>query len=377
MNSSPRILLLYRPHLPGQRAQTIQVTSTARALAAAGAKVSLLADRGEEPADRRSALSNLGLDDHPNLDLRLAPLRHKTIAGLWFRAALWDWWRGPPGVIIARDQARLLQALARHGPRGHLIVLETHELDSAQCADEGANPSEAVQRESACLAQIHGIIANCKGTLAAWRSAHGPLTHLPHRAIPNAIDPRRTRQGKAIDPTIRVFGSFLAEKGMQFLMEAAPRLPVALHLFGGPRSAFPDSLPANLQVFDPLPYTKVPELAAKAQALLLPLSDNRFGRSLTSPLKLWDYLATDRPIIAPDLPTIREVMDHAGQSCFYHTPGDALDLARAARAACAAPPRPPFIRSWDERAAELLDFIETTRSARIHRQSARRHGDQR
>jgi glycosyltransferase involved in cell wall biosynthesis len=361
----PRILLLYRPHLPGQRAQAIQVTSTARALAAAGACVTLLADRGEEPADRRRALAALGLDDHPNLDLRISPVRHKTLAGLWFRAALRDWWRGPSGVVIARDKVRLLHALASYGPRGHLLLLEAHELDSAQCRDEGADPRKAFHQEQSSLAQIHGLIGNCEGTLAAWQSAHTPFPHLPLRAIPNAIDPQRARLGADVDPVIRVFGSFLAQKGIRFLLQAAPQLPLPLHLFGGPRSALPATLPANLEVYPPISYTEVPNLAAAAQALLLPLSDNRFGRTLTSPLKLWDYLSTDRPIIAPDLPTVREVMDKAGQSCFYHTPGDTEDLVRAARAACMAPPRPPFIRTWDQRAQELLAFIETVDSTSV------------
>ena len=105
-------------------------------------------------------------------------------------------------------------------------------------------------------------------------------------------------------------------------------------------------------------YIDVPDLLAKSQVLLLPLKDNRFGRSLTSPLKLWDYLATERPIVAPNLPTISEIADLSGVPIFFHRPNDETDLARALSEASTAPPRPAFLRSWSDRARELEELFE-------------------
>lgn len=44
---------------------------------------------------------------------------------------------------------------------------------------------------------------------------------------------------------------------------------------------------------------------------LLPLSDSEIARSFTSPLKLFEYLAAGRPVLAADLPTVREIVEDA------------------------------------------------------------------
>ena len=102
-----------------------------------------------------------------------------------------------------------------------------------------------------------------------------------------------------------------------------------------------------------MPHPAVAEELAGAQALLVPLADNRFGRSLTSPLKLWDALASGRPIVAPRLPSIDEIAALTGRPMHRYTPGDADSLVAAVSAAAAAPAPPPVVRSWADRAAEV------------------------
>ena len=97
----------------------------------------------------------------------------------------------------------------------------------------------------------------------------------------------------------------------------------------------------------------VPDLLAHSEVLVLSLSDNRFGRELTSPLKLFDYLATAVPIVAPDLPTVHEIQQMAGAEFLLYTPGDPVSLAAHVNAAREAPFRQPWVRTWDERATEL------------------------
>ena len=92
---------------------------------------------------------------------------------------------------------------------------------------------------------------------------------------------------------------------------------------------------------------EVPGALGAARVLLLPLGTGLFARALTSPLKLWELLATDRPIVAPDLPSLREAA--AGAPLHWHRPGDPDDIARAITDAAEAPPRAPRVRSWDDR----------------------------
>ncbi|MEC8423796.1 MAG: hypothetical protein VX000_08465, partial [Myxococcota bacterium] len=142
-----RILHLYRPELPGQRAQAIQVLHTCHALARRGHRVTLLADRGPREARPETALASLGLPCVDTLDLRIAPVRQRTMAGMWFRREVARWWSGPPGLILARDKRRLLAALSTHGNR-HRIMLETHELDSGLERDAGRDPTPVLAREA-------------------------------------------------------------------------------------------------------------------------------------------------------------------------------------------------------------------------------------
>lgn len=348
-----RVLHLYRPALPGQRAQAIQVLHTCHALAARGHTVTLLADRGAVGASPAAALAALGLSGLPGLDLQIAPVQQRGLAGLWFRAALARWWGGPRGVVLARDKARLLAAARAHGAR-HRIVLETHELDSGLAEDQGLDPAPARARERAVLGIADALVANCQGTLEAWRAAHGGALPATQRTAHNATAPSRVRSAHGTpEPVVRCVGSLRRFKGFADVMAAAPRLPLPLELIGGTATELGVSLPPGVRIRPAMPFTEVPDLLASSAALLLPLADNRFGRTLTNPLKLWDYLATAAPIVAPALPTIDEVVAATGAPLHRYHPGDADSLVTAVAAALRAPPRRPHLRSWADRAREL------------------------
>lgn len=352
-----RLLHLYRPRLPGLRAQAIQVLHACHALAERGWRVTLLADRGG-PGDAAAALSAFGLTQPPGLDLRLAPTTHPGLAGLWYRGQVARWALGPAGVVLARDKRRLAAALP-YLPRRHRLVLESHELDSALDDEAGRDPGETLRLEARVVGRADAFIANCGGTLAMWEAQHAASLPGLRRTIHNgtALSRRRDRVA-APDPVLRVLGSLRAYKGVDALLEAAPHLPLPLEFVGGTDSErAARSPPPNVLLSPAVPYPTVPDLLARSAALILPLRDNLFGRRLTSPLKLWDYLATSVPIVAPDLPTVREIAAMAGGGLHLHRPDDAGDLARATRAALAAGSRTPFLRSWQDRAAEVDDLL--------------------
>ena len=96
--------------------------------------------------------------------------------------------------------------------------------------------------------------------------------------------------------------------------------------------------------------------------LVLPNLASPLSTHATSPLKLFEYMAAGRAIVASDLPSIREVLTD-DVSAVLVAPGDAAALAqgirrladdaalRARLAAAAA--RAVAEYSWDERAARL------------------------
>lgn len=385
-----RILHLYRPRLPGTRAQAIQVVHACHALAGLGHEVTLLADRDPggpksgglnggglngggltEGGPKESALldggrkdrdllAGFGLPTPPGLHLRLAPTAYAPAAGWWFRAQVLGWWAGPPGVVLARDKRRLRWLLrTTGGVHRHRVVLETHEVDSALDQEAGRDPARSLALERWLLDRIDGLIANCGGTMALWEEIHG--ARLPeHRVVAhNAVSADRRRGPRPPEAVIRCVGSLRAYKGVAELAQAASLLPLPLELIGGSadeQSALGE-LPPNVRLRPPVPYVQVPDLLSRSAALLLPLADNLFGRHLTSPLKLWDYLATSVPIVAPDLPTVREIEAQTGVCLHRFEAADPAGLVHAVQRALSAPPRTPFVRTWADRARELLPVL--------------------
>jgi hypothetical protein len=345
-----RVLHLYRPRLPGVRAQAVQVVHTAHALAQLGHDVTLLADRGDGATTAGDALAGLGLDRHPGLDLQLSPHRHSGLAGLWFRRRLAAWWSGAPGLVLARDKRRLVAAVARHGSR-HRVVLETHELDSLLATEAGSDPSPALALEAASVAVADALVANCGGTLAAWTDSVHPLPEIT-AVVHNGTAVRPV--ARAILPVVLCVGSLRQSKGVDAILGAAAALPLPLVWVGGSaaeRSRVP--VTTNLTLRAPVPHPDVAALVTGAQCLLVPLADNVFGRQLTSPLKLWDALASGRPIVAPDLPSVADISGLAGRPMSRYTPGDMASLVAGVRSAAAKPAPTPFVRTWQDRAAEL------------------------
>lgn len=352
-----RILHLYRPRLPGTRAQAIQVLHACHALARLGHTVTLLADRGEG-AD---PLATLGLEPVEGLDLRMAPTTYAPAAGWWFRAQALAWWAGAPGVVLARDKRRLRWLLrATGGGHRHRIVLEAHELDSALASEAGEDPARTLALERWLLPRLDGLITNCGGTMRMWEEAHGEALPAARVVAHNAVSPERRRGPRPPEAVIRCVGSLRAYKGVAALAQAAGQLPLPLELIGGSpdEQAALGEVPGNVRLRPPVPYPQVPDLLSRSAALLLPLADNVFGRHLTSPLKLWDYLATSVPIVVPDLPSTREIAALTGVTLHGFDPADPRSLVRAVQAALTAPPRAPLVRTWLDRARETLPVLQ-------------------
>ena len=94
-------------------------------------------------------------------------------------------------------------------------------------------------------------------------------------------------------------------------MAAHPELPVVFTVVGeGPAKPALAALAAELGVDDRVrftglvPHEKVPETVAAFDIALQPRSVN-----YASPLKIFDYMAAGRAIVAPDQPNIREVLE--------------------------------------------------------------------
>ncbi|MEK7645419.1 MAG: glycosyltransferase [Patescibacteria group bacterium] len=114
------------------------------------------------------------------------------------------------------------------------------------------------------------------------------------------------------------------------------------------------------------PHTEIPVWQKAADVLVLPnTAKEDISKYYTSPMKLFEYMASNRPIVASDIPSIREIADdHSvlfvpaddaealakGISRMIDEPALSNSLARAAFEQVKA-------NTWQARAAEICAFV--------------------
>jgi glycosyltransferase involved in cell wall biosynthesis len=121
-------------------------------------------------------------------------------------------------------------------------------------------------------------------------------------------------------------------KGLEILSDAAPLLPqeISLAMVGGTALEFEritkHEAPKAIQFFGSQPYNKIPTWIAAADVLLV-LGTKRDEQSYnyTSPMKIFEYMAARRPIVASGTPALKNILSDS--SCFFYEPDSAPSLA--------------------------------------------------
>ena len=89
----------------------------------------------------------------------------------------------------------------------------------------------------------------------------------------------------------------------------------------------------NIHIVGFVSNDQVPTWLASADVLLLPNSGKYKHARVTSPLKLYEYMAAKRPIIATDIPALRGVLSHR-ENAFLIEPDSAGQMASAVMTVC-------------------------------------------
>jgi glycosyltransferase involved in cell wall biosynthesis len=143
------------------------------------------------------------------------------------------------------------------------------------------------------------------------------------------------------EPVVGYAGHLYAWKGVDVLLRALALVPDAHGLIVGGHPREPDlervkALAQSLSIADRVTFTglvepaTVPNYLARAMVLVLPNPASAISTHFTSPLKLFEYMAAGRAIVASDLPSIREVLRDNEQALLV-PPGEAEPLAAAIR----------------------------------------------
>src|SRR3989339_592216 len=103
-----------------------------------------------------------------------------------------------------------------------------------------------------------------------------------------------------------------------------------------------------------------------ADCLLMPFPDIAHYRLFMTPMKMFEYMASKRPIISSDLPSVRKVLNE--RNCFFCKPGDPHDLAdkinkllsekESAQSIADRAFRDAQDYTWNKRAGRIINFIK-------------------
>ena len=210
------------------------------------------------------------------------------------------------GVPLLYDmQSSLAEQLARLGPLG--LAPSRRILNAME---------RWLLRRSTLVVTSAGLAERVRRMVptAPVREWHFPSE--PADASPVAVESLRGRLDLPSGPVVLYSGTFEAYQGLQDLIEAIPlvraRVPDATFVFVGADRA--NGLVANaaavslmaagaLRIVERQPREAMGPFLTLADVLVSPRA---YGGNL--PLKIFDYLAAGRPIVATDIPTHRTVL---------------------------------------------------------------------
>ncbi|MGH7279716.1 MAG: glycosyltransferase, partial [Candidatus Rokuibacteriota bacterium] len=210
----------------------------------------------------------------------------------------------------------------------------------------------------------------------------GPIVVAPDGVDRSRFDAAAWRGGR----TIVYVGQLYPWKGVDTLIRAVALLPAErARVVGGGEGAArlralaeQEGCAERVHFTGQLPAACVPHVLADAGVAVVPGTRTAIASRFTSPLKLFEYMAAGVPIVAADVPAMREVLAD-GDSALLVAPEDPRALATAIRRVLDDPALARRLREgalaavtgygWDVRARRLLAAIEAA-AGRYARSSA-------
>jgi len=335
-----RLTYLANIRFPTEKAHGLQIAKMCEAFARAGASLTLQVARRKNP-----------IQETPFEFYRVEPL-FEVLSRPCLDTLRWPRFLGPltfpllslsfalacrvpkEGWVYARDPYTLtVQALWKH-PR---LVVELHDWPESH----PALYRWLFKRIAKFVVITHGL----KKKLLEWQIPEEKIFVAPDGldlldfANPLSKTAAREKLHLPQDKKIAVYtGHLYSWKGGDTLAKAVAHLPpewelvivggheqdrarVAGHLSPADRS--------RVRFQGLRPHAEIPTYLWAAGALVIPNSATEaISREYTSPLKVFEYLAAGRPIVASRLPSLLEVLEE-NKHAFFATPDDPVSLAAA------------------------------------------------
>ncbi len=369
-----------------RRARFQQIFQTVHALARRGCEVDLLVGRNSIQASWQ-ALAHYGLWPHENLRIHSLPMLRRE-EGRALRVS-WDAvfrWACRLKIRELLRQRAYDAFLVRHlSPASFLLahkeifalplIFEAHEIFFL--TTERKEKAEKIRKqENGIYPRVEGIISISRGLAEKMKEVFPPLG--PIEVIPDGVNPDLFRiPPQPADQRIVYAGQLYPWKGTGTLVEAMVHLPEGeLHLVGGEGEKISQlrekarrlGVEGRIMFHGQVSPLEVRTHLSRAAVAVLPLTNDLISACFTSPLKLFEYMAAGIPIVASDLPSVREILT-GGEDALLVPPADPAALAQAIRRIFREPGlgerlavqarRKAAQYTWDRRAERLMQFIRS------------------
>lgn len=260
-----------------------------------------------------------------------------------------------PGVVYTRDP-EIVFALSR----SHIVLYEAHRVP------RGIAGALTVW----LMKGAHLVVCNSQGTANALNRRGISQTIV----APNGFDPAlfstplssRDVLGLPEGFLALYVGSDQAWKGIDVFRAAAKENPEIYHVVVGSKTT---KTAGNVIEVGVVPARVVSEYIRYADVVVVPNTEvSEESVRFTSPIKIFEYLGAGKPIIASDLPSIREIL--SDKTARFVPPGDAQELAHAIQelkeqpeirtALSSAAKKLALEYTWRRRAERIVAALATT-----------------
>jgi glycosyltransferase involved in cell wall biosynthesis len=355
-----RILYFADIRFPLERANGIQSMETCHALAERGHEVHLVV-RPDTHAPARDPFEYYGLAKSARLAVERVPVGGPQLArriGYLGSALARSAGRSRAHIVMTRDltvaslllrlPSRLLRLPARPS-----LVYESHgyapevaaalpDLVSTARPPSASKLARLARRESFVWRYADGYVTITNGLASAYNARFGGRARVA--VVPDGarLVPPGTGHPRPLAPfTVAYAGHLYAWKGVDVLLDAIARVPDVRCLIIGGQEKEPDlarlrtltsrlGIESRVTFTGLLPPSAVPDALVQADVLALPNPASAISTHSTSPLKLFEYMAAGKAIVASNLPAIREVLTDE-RTALLVTPGDPDALAAGLR----------------------------------------------
>jgi glycosyltransferase involved in cell wall biosynthesis len=373
-----KLIYIARSRIPSNRANCVQALKMCAGFAA-HIPVELIAPFYPEDAKQKDSLRERFALARP-FDVTWIPFPHLgerfAVRGYALAASLYV--RSRRSRYAHSREPWTAYWLARAGIR---VGFEAHYLEE----DRRYPVWQRLVGDAALSPALGGIFCISKSLIEDYAAA-GARRELLHWApdgvdlqrFEPAVDKRDARARLNLPASASIVchaGHLYPGRGVEETVDALLSLPdIMLLLIGGNSEdiervrayAAERGLKDRVRFEGSVPNGKVPLYLWAADALVMPYTSRTSTVRAMSPLKMFEYMAAGRPIVATDFPSVREIL-RDGENALIVAPDSAEEIARGLRRALEDRTLAEAIArrartdvnafTWEDRARKILEVI--------------------